>query len=284
MSDKNTPYAEVIGVPIAHSKSPIIHRFWLEKLGIKADYRACHVKPDELEEYIENRRTDSNWRGCNVTIPHKLIALKFADLIEESARVVGASNCLSRDGDTLIASNTDVEGILNALSELHIIFGSETIPEACVIGTGGAARAALAALKQMGIEYVSINCRDQDKGKKLHKEFRFSGQVGAIDNADGLLVPHLIINATSLGMCGFDKFPRAVIETISGCDDKDRWVFDMVYSPLKTELLNISKRSGLKTIDGLAMLIGQAGKAFEMFFGEQAPQQHDAELRKLLVK
>src|SRR3954468_1436768 len=136
------PYAEVIGDPIAHSKSPVIHKFWLEKLGMEGDYRRAQVKTGELESYFESRRNDPDWRGCNVTMPHKSDVASFMDDVDPSARRIGAVNTVKRFDQKLVGLNTDWIGLNLALGE-HSAAGKDVV----LIGAGGAARAALEELR-----------------------------------------------------------------------------------------------------------------------------------------
>ncbi|MEP3877203.1 MAG: shikimate dehydrogenase, partial [Rhizobiaceae bacterium] len=143
----NTSYAEVIGDPIAQSKSPLIHKFWLEKLAIEADYRAYHVTPADLPDYIAQRLADPDWRGCNVTLPHKI---DIMDLVADPGGVrekIGAMNTIVRQADgSLMGTNTDAAGFLAPIADTDW-----SKKHAVVIGAGGAARAVLFALKQAGI-------------------------------------------------------------------------------------------------------------------------------------
>lgn len=271
-------YAEVIGDPIAHSKSPLIHNFWLGKLGIDAEYRACHVRAEELADYFARRRGDAAWLGCNVTIPHKVAALAMTEAVDEAARTTGAANTVYRAGDGLCAMNTDIDGILAALPEELMPPGAEV----CVLGTGGAARAALAACKRRNISLMLISARNQEAGWALHCEFGFGGGVYPLDSAHNIQTAEVIINATSLGMTGKDPMPRAILGHLAD-PMPDAVVFDMVYSPLETELLKCASQAGCRTVDGLVMLVGQAAVAFGKFFGQPAPRQHDAELRAMLT-
>ncbi len=270
------PYAEVIGDPIAHSKSPLIHNFWLGKLGIDAEYRACHVKPDELADYFAQRRGDAAWRGCNVTIPHKLASLAMIDIPDDAARLTGATNTIFPDSSRLAATNTDIDGVLAALP-------AELMPpgcEVCIIGTGGAARAAFAACKRRGVGTVASSARNQKAGLELLVEFGIGGTARPLEDVLNFQCAQVIINATSLGMTGKDPVPQAILDTLA---NPAMMVLDMVYAPLETELLKAARAQGLRGVDGLVMLIGQAAAAFEIFFGQPAPRQHDAELRALLT-
>ena len=275
-----TPYAEVIGDPISHSKSPLIHNFWLGKLGIDAEYRACHVRPDALEDYFARRREDPAWRGCNVTIPHKESVAALIDEADSRASRIGAVNTVVRRTDGRIAgTNTDVDGIADAVAGfepggLHAV----------VIGAGGAARAAFAFLAERGYASVRVLARSPDRA--IHAA---SASSLAIDvhpfNAAGigaLAGAAMLINATQLGMTGQEPMPQFVL---AGLMDMaaDALVFDMVYAPLETGLLRAARERKMRTTDGLVMLIGQAAGAFDLFFGRPAPRQHDAQLRDLLT-
>lgn len=270
------PWAEVIGDPIAHSKSPLIHAFWLAKLDIDAEYRACLVRPSELRDYFAQRRGNTEWRGCNVTIPHKIEAIGFCDTLSREASRVRAVNCIYEEQGRLVGQNTDVDGILEALPEALMPAGSEV----CILGTGGAARAAFAACKSRGVATVASSARNQPAGLALLEEFALPGSARPIEDPLNYQCAEVLINATSLGMEGKDPLPSVVPDNFR---NPDLVVFDMVYSPLDTELLAAARSSGLRTVDGLAMLIGQAAAAFRLFFGEPPPRQHDAELRALLT-
>jgi shikimate dehydrogenase len=262
-------YAEVIGDPIAHSKSPLIHKFWLAKLEIEADYRATFVQPGDLTGHFEHRRHDPDWAGCNVTMPHKADVLRLADRVDDAVDAIGSANTIIASEGALAAHNTDIDGIVAALGEE----GLQKRP-VLILGNGGAARTTLAVLKSRKLEEVAIVARDAAKSERLSARF-------------GLRLvepeaPQLLINASPLGMTGFDPMP----ETMLGLVDlmqPEGIVFDMVYSPTETQLLARARQRGLKAIGGLDMLIGQADAAFRLFFGQPAPREHDAELRGLLT-
>lgn len=266
------PYAEVIGDPISHSKSPLIHRFWIEALGLNADYRACHVLPDDLAAYLEKARADSVWRGCNVTLPHKVAIM---DLVDDPGNVrgtIGAMNTLLRRPDgSVIGTNTDAAGFAAPISGLELA-GKPV----AVIGAGGAARAVLFALAQLGAGPVTIYNRSPLKGAALLSMFGLKGEVKALGAA--LPPVALLVNTSSLGMAGqpaldidLDPLPDEAV------------VYDIVYAPLETKLLAQAHARGLETVDGLEMLVGQAALAFELFFGQAPPRERDEELRALLT-
>jgi shikimate dehydrogenase len=270
------PYAEVIGDPIAHSKSPLIHNFWLGKLGIDAEYRTCRVRPEELKDYFARRRGDAEWRGCNVTLPHKMSVLEFVDEHDSSVDDVGAANCIvPRDG-RLFGFNTDVDGINDAIP------GRQT--PACMIGAGGAARAAIPALSfWMGLFDLRIIVRDKLKAEVAFASHKAGIKFYGFDEADQALCNvEAVINASPLGMTGQPSMPQSVIDAIA-LTDGTATVFDMVYSPLETELLKAARANDLEVVNGLVMLVGQAKAAFEHFFGARPTEEFDAELRTLLT-
>ncbi len=284
-------YAEVIGDPIAHSKSPLIHGFWLEKLGIEAEYRAHHVAPDELSEYFKTRRHDPNWRGCNVTMPHKQAVLPHLDGIESPADQIAAVNTIVRRSDgRLIGVNTDAGGFLEPLRK--VLADQHLFRMARILGTGGAARAIITALAAEGFTLV-VAGRNPDKARALLDELApTDGQLEhhaapleyfatptdfAFDDREGIL--DLVINASPLGMRGqpelaFDwsHAPPAAI------------AYDIVTDPLQTDFLTHARANGHPAIDGLSMLIGQAAYAFELFFGAKPPRDADRDLREILLK
>jgi shikimate dehydrogenase len=267
------PYAEVIGDPIAHSKSPLIHKFWLDKLNIDADYRLFHVKPDELESYITSRRDDVDWRGCNVTIPHKLAVMDYVSDPGGVRDTIGAMNTIARtESGELFGTNTDAGGFFAPIADVPLK-GQDVI----VIGAGGAAQAVLFALSRIEVASVTMVNRNALKASALLARFGLKGQ--ALEHGAALPPARLLVNASALGMKGQDEL---VIDL--GTLPDDAIVYDLVYAPIKTGLLKAAKARGLETIDGLSMLIGQAAVAFEIFFGQSPPLDHDDELRKLLLK
>jgi shikimate dehydrogenase len=281
-------YAEVIGDPIAQSKSPTLHGYWLGRLGLEADYRACHVTADGLADYLAMRRLDPDWRGCNVTMPHKQAVIPLLDRLDPQAGRIGAVNTIMREADgSLAGSNTDVAGFLEPLRER--LAKRHLFRMARVLGTGGAARAIVTALVDEGFVIVLAG-RDPAKAQRLLDElapgehhapsldhfasptdFAFDDRAGCLD---------LIVNASPLGMAGqpplaFD-FSHAPPGSV---------VYDIVTAPADTAFLKAAHAAGLDTIDGLAMLIGQAAAAFEKFYGAAPPRgDGDAELRALLTR
>ncbi|MPT48709.1 MAG: shikimate dehydrogenase [Sphingobium sp.] len=272
MTEQPLPYAEVIGDPIAHSKSPIIHGFWLEKLGIEAEYRKTHVRPEELSIYFLKRRADPDWLGCNVTIPHKVAVLDYCSDPAKVGDIIGAVNTIACEtGGPLIGTNTDAGGFLAPLIALGWKGKS-----AALIGAGGAARAVLYALSQTGVTDFTVIVRDKAKGQALLDRAGVKGMVITMD--DAVPAVDLLVNCSPLGMVGKDDLNV----DLSSLPDH-AVVYDIVYIPLDTKLLLDARARGLKTIDGLEMLIGQAALAFDIFFDAPAPREYDAELRELLL-
>ena len=284
-----TVYAEVIGDPIAQSRSPAIHTYWLDQLGLDAVYRAHHVVAGELADYLTARRADAAWRGCNVTMPHKQAVMALLDHLDPLAARVGAVNTIVREPDgTLSGYNTDVAGFLEPLRPL--LDRTHLFRMARVLGTGGAARAIVAALA--GEHFVVVLAgRDPAKARALLEELDPDGEHHAIDLAhfadltdfpfdDRAGCLDLIVNASPLGMAGHPPLDFDFSHAPPGSV-----VYDIVTHPLDTPLLQAARAAGFRTIDGLAMLIGQAAAAFGHFFGRPPPRsQGDAELRALLAR
>ncbi|WP_380873101.1 shikimate dehydrogenase (NADP(+)) [Sphingomonas sp. DBB INV C78] len=279
------PKAEVIGDPIAHSKSPLIHRFWLGKLGLEGFYEKTRVGGEELGDFFSDRRNLPGWRGCNVTVPHKQAVIPFLDRIDPVAAKIGAVNTIvARDG-ALIGHNSDAAGFLEplqpSLNDRHLY------RMARILGAGGAAKAVAHALSSHGFTLV-IAARNLAQAEALAAEIEdvdthvatldhFADPTDfAFDDRSGVL--DLVVNTTPLGMTGqpplrldFSHVPPGAV------------IYDIVYAPLETAMLAEARARGHQTVDGLAMLIGQAAEAFRLFFGQAAPREHDAELRALLT-
>ena len=280
------PYAEVIGDPIAHSKSPIIHGFWLERLGIEAEYRRSRVESGDLERHLASRRDDPDWRGCNVTMPHKQTVMPLLNEIDPAAARIGAVNTIVRSTGGSVGHNSDVGGFLEPLQPLlaqHHLFRM-----ARIFGAGGAARAVAEGLRSSGFALV-VAARRVEQAERLigglDADFNhavaldhFAGPTDfSFDDREGIL--DLVVNTTPLGMAGKDPLALDFSHVPPGAV-----VYDAVYDPLETPLLAEARRRGHETIDGLSMLIGQAAIAFRLFFGAEAPREHDATLRELLTR
>ena len=262
----------LIGWPAAHSRSPLIHHYWLRTLGIPGGYVIEAVPPDELQDFVF-RLTLRGFVGANVTIPHKerVLALSAPDA---RARAVGAANTLWFEDGELRSTNTDVEGFINNLDASAP--GWETCAEALVLGAGGGARAVVFGLLERGIAQVHVVNRTRERAQALASQFgdkvRPAGWEAITD-----LMPRagLLVNTTSLGMRG----QGALDLDLSGLPN-EAVVADLVYVPLTTPLLAAAKARGLKTADGLGMLLHQAVRGFELWFGRRP--QVTSELRALV--
>jgi shikimate dehydrogenase len=274
------PYAEVIGDPIAHSKSPSIHKFWLDKLGLRGRYETVRLNSDGLPAYLQARRTDIWWRGCNVTAPLKERAAGLVGSPAGLRQLVGAVNCIARTPlGCLHGTNTDVAGVAEALQSAKLDGAI-----VCLIGSGGAARSVLCHLRGKSVGLVRILARSPEKAERLASGFEGRVETMKVEEAaKALSSATVLVNATPLGMTGQPPMLSGVIEGLSGMP-RDAIIFDTVYAPLETALLGRAREIGLQTVDGLSMLIGQAAPAFEIFFGAPAPREHDAELRDRLVR
>ena len=262
------PYAEVIGYPIEQSRSPLIHQFWLDALGIAADYRRRRVHAGDLESYVASVRADPLWRGSNVTMPHKRAALDLAEEATDRAVAASAANLLLMRDGKLFAANTDV-GAIATLVERERAAGRR-VGSVTLFGCGGAARAALVALKLLAIDQVRIQARDMAEASKLAVEFGLALAPRPLTDA---VDSDALINATPLGMAGYDCL---------NCDvaplPADGLVFDMVSAPADTPLIVAARARGLAVVTGLDMLVEQAATSFKLMFGADPPRDHDAEL------
>ena len=266
------PYAEVIGHPISHSKSPLIHKFWLDRLGIVAHYRATDIAPDKLADYFAERREDEAWRGCNITIPHKVAALEHVADPGEIRNSIGAINVVFRsETGVLTGTNSDAGGFYGPIADVPLV--GETV---AVIGSGGAARAVLFALAQADVGEVVILARNALRAAGLLAHFGLKGRVLPMDAR--LPDATLLVNASPLGMKGQEPLNL----DLSPLPD-DALVYDLVYAPIETMLLKAARARQLETVDGLEMLVGQAAIAFELFFGAPPPNDGEDELRAKLL-
>ena len=283
------PYAEVIGDPIVQSKSPTIHGYWITQLGLDAEYRACHVTAAGLVEYIAARRTDPDWRGCNVTMPHKQAVMPLLDTLDPQAAAIGAVNTIIRaDDGTLTGYNTDAGGFLEPLH--RDLDSQHYFRMARILGTGGAARAIIKALADQGFVLVLAG-RNPAKARAMLDELAPDGEHHAIDLAhfaDPTDFPFddregccdLVVNASPLGMRGQPPLAFDWSHAPPGAI-----AYDIVTDPVETEFLHQAQAKGHRALDGLNMLIGQAALAFEKFFGVTPPRDDgDAALRKILTK
>ncbi|MGI1662179.1 shikimate dehydrogenase [Palleronia sp. KMU-117] len=262
MSHDRIPLAGVIGSPVSHSRSPALHTHWLKRYGIEGFYVPLDVAAADLEDALR-ALPKMGFVGANVTIPHKERVMKLADLVTDRAAVMGAANTLIFRADGRIhADNTDGYGFIENLRQGAPGWDANAGP-AAVIGAGGAARAVIASLIDVGVTEIRLTNRTRARSDALRQEFGTKVNVydwvqagNAIDGAA------TVINASSLGMVGKPEF-RVPLDALS----RDAVVTDLVYAPLETTLLKHAADIGCRTVDGLGMLLYQAAPAFERWFG-----------------
>ena len=269
------PKACVIGWPVEHSRSPLIHRYWLEVYGIAGSYEKIAVEPgalaDELKVLIEN-----GYRGCNVTLPHKEAALALADQADDQARAIGAANTLWFEGERVFASNTDAYGFITHLNASAPAWPQGDRP-AAVLGAGGAARAVLKALIDAGQSEIRLLNRTRKRAEALARQLEGPIVVSDWDARDeGIAGCGLLVNTSTLGMAG-----APALEIDLAAMGGQGTVADIVYVPLETPLLRQAKDLGHVAVDGLGMLLHQAVPGFEKWFGQRP--QVDEGLRAKIV-
>ncbi|MGV6804790.1 MAG: shikimate dehydrogenase [Ruegeria sp.] len=262
MTDNRIPLAGVIGHPIAHSRSPILHGHWLRTYGLQGHYVPMDISAADLEKVLRIL-PKAGFVGANVTVPHKEAALRLADQVSDRASVIGAANTLVfRQDGTIHADNTDGYGFMQNLRE----GAPDWVPQdgpAVVFGAGGAARAVLHALAEAGVPEILLTNRTRARADHLKEEFGQRITVvdwvqagNVIENAE------LVVNTTSLGMKGQPDL-RVPLDGLQ----PGTVVTDLVYTPLKTGLLDRAEAAGCTVVDGLGMLLYQAVPGFERWFG-----------------
>ena len=264
MSLNPIPLAGVIGHPIAHSKSPQIHGHWLKNMGLVGHYVPMDVAPDDLETVLRSL-PKAGFVGANITIPHKEKVIEIADLVTDRAILIGAANTLifRKDGK-IHADNTDGYGFVKNLQSAGIGWNPSAGP-AAMLGAGGAARAVVAALLDAGVPEILISNRTRVRAEALQQEFGKRLRVFDWVQAGNMMeYAATVVNTTSLGMLG--KPPLRV--PLDGLQ-KGAVVTDLVYAPLKTNLLLTAEEMGCRTVDGLGMLLYQAVPGFERWFGQR---------------
>jgi len=262
MSLHRIPLAGVIGSPIAHSKSPRLHRHWLAKYGIAGDYVPLHVEKDDLRDVLRVL-PKMGFVGANVTIPHKAAALEIADQVSDRASLIGAANTLifHEDGK-IIADNTDGYGFLANLNQGAPDWRPDLGP-AAVLGAGGAARAVIVSLLDAGVPEILLANRTRTKADVLRSEFGSRVRVFEWVQAGNMIeAATTVVNTTSLGMLGSPDL-RVPLDGLQ----PGTVVTDLVYSPLRTHLLDEAEKAGCSVVDGLGMLLHQGVPGFERWFG-----------------
>ncbi|MBL8645244.1 MAG: shikimate dehydrogenase [Rhodospirillaceae bacterium] len=254
--------AGIMGWPVGHSKSPVLHGFWLSEYGIDGAYVPMAVAPENLKTALK-ALSSFGFRGVNLTVPHKEAALTIVDEVTPEGRAVGAINTVFvlPDG-RLQGTNTDAYGFIENLRQGSVGFEAKRGP-AVVLGAGGAARAVCAALIQAGTPEIRLLNRTLARAETLARDFgKTVTPMAWADAAKAMSDAALLVNSTSLGMTGqpvldvsLDTLPASAVVT------------DLVYAPLETPLLAAAKKRGNKTVDGLGMLLYQAQKGFEGWFG-----------------
>jgi shikimate dehydrogenase len=281
MSERPLPLlAGLIGWPVAQSKSPLIHEFWLKRLGIDGHYVRLPVRPGEVARAFRGM-VALGFAGVQATMPHKRACFDLVDHHTPAAKALGAVNTVVVEDDgSLTGDNTDLPGFVEPLTGLDL--GGETVT---VLGAGGAAAAVIAGLVGLGAREVIVVNRTAEATAALFADLAETLGACTVHAADwSEAQAHadrsaLIANATSLGMTGMPPLPLGV-ESLRG----DAIVYDIITHPHDTPLLRAAQARGLRTHDGLEMLVGQAREAFRRFYGAEAPRDGDAELRALLTK
>ncbi|MGR3661116.1 MAG: shikimate dehydrogenase [Paracoccaceae bacterium] len=276
MTASKIPLAGVIGSPISHSRSPALHTYWLKKYGIKGHYVPLHIEQKNLREAL-TALPKMGFVGANVTIPHKETVLGMADIVTDRAALIGAANTLIfREDGKIHADNTDgfgfIENLRNGAPDWDPSAGA-----AVVFGAGGAARAVLAALLDVGVTEIRLSNRTRSRAEALRQEFGTKIHVFDWVQAGNMLEQATtVVNASSLGMQGKSEF-RVPLDALS----KKAVVSDLVYTPLETAFLSHAKSIGCTTVDGLGMLLYQAVPAFERWFGTRP--KVDEETRRIVL-
>jgi len=262
----------LIGWPAAHSRSPLIHHYWLRTLGIEGGYNIEAVPPEGFAEFVLHLSTHG-FVGANVTIPHKERALALTKP-DARARAIGAANTLWYEGGELCSTNTDIEGFINNLDACAP--GWDTVEDALVLGAGGSSRAVVFGLIERGIRCVHLANRTVERGRALADQFGANVHPVAWETIASLLPrTGLLVNTTSLGMHG-----QPALELDASLLPSHAVVADLVYVPLETPLLSAARARGLRTADGLGMLLHQAVRGFELWFGSRP--EVTSELRALV--
>ena len=276
MTDTRIPLAGAIGHPIAHSRSPHLHRHWLRQNGLPGYYIPMDIGPGDLAEVIR-MLPRMGFVGVNITVPHKETVMNIADLITDRATLIGAANTLifRKDGK-IHADNTDGYGFIENLRTGAPDWSPGTGP-AAVLGAGGAARAVIASLNDAGVPEILLANRTRVRADKLREDFGKRVRVVDWVQAGNMLEEAaLVVNTTSLGMTGKPEM-RVPLDGLR----KGMVVTDLVYNPLETRLLHAAREAGCTVVDGVGMLIYQAIPAFERWFGHR-PKVDEAVRRAVL--
>ncbi|MCL4140086.1 UNVERIFIED_CONTAM: hypothetical protein GTU68_062893 [Idotea baltica] len=264
MSKARIPLAGVIGSPIAHSRSPLLHAHWLKTYGIRGHYIPMDVEERDLERVLRTLPA-MGFVGVNVTVPHKEKVMAIADQITDRASLIGAANTLIfRNADSILADNTDGYGFIENLKSGAPNWRADAGP-ALVLGAGGAARAVISALVDAGVPEVILSNRTRLRAERLKEDFGHRIRViDWVQAGSAVKEAALLVNTTSLGMTGQPELTVQLDGLHSGTV-----VTDLVYTPLQTNLLIAARNAGCVTVDGLGMLLFQAIPGFERWFGQR---------------
>jgi shikimate dehydrogenase len=250
----------VIGHPVAHSRSPLVHGYWLKTLRIAGAYERADVTEPDFPNFLRNLRAHG-YLGANITVPHKEAAFRLVDRRDDAAQAIGAVNTVWYEDDQLVGGNTDAYGFIVHL-DASIPRWHETAGCAVVLGAGGAARAVVHALLARGVEIALVN-RTLARAQDLAAHFGRRVSVASFAALPSLLGrADLVVNTTSLGMIG-----KPVLDLDLAPLTSAAIVYDIVYVPLETEFLRAAKQRGLRTVAGLGMLLHQAVPGFARWFG-----------------
>lgn len=268
MTTAHTRLLALLGAPVAHSRSPAIHTAALEAMGVDARYLAFAVPPAGLAEAVRGLRA-LGALGANVTVPHKRAVMAHLDEVEPAARAIGAVNTLVREGERWIGANTDAPGLVRSLEEAGVELAGARV---WVVGAGGAARAAVAGLAEAGVASIRVSARRPEQAAELVEDL-------------APLAGDRLHHGALEGAAPADLFVQATSATLEGAADPDRFaaslplhalapnatVIDLVYAPLETAALRRARALGLRTVDGLGMLVWQAALALERWTGVEPP-------------
>lgn len=270
MTKTRIPLAGLLGSPVSHSKSPILHGYWLKRYGIAGHYIPMDVAHGDLPQVLDTL-PKLGFVGVNVTIPHKEAILALADLVTDRAALIGAANTLIfREDGKIHADNTDGYGFIENLRHGAPDWQPKAGP-AVVFGAGGASRAVIASLLDVGVTEIRLTNRTRQRAEALRQEF--GPKITVVDWAQaGNVIEDAatVVNTTSLGMVGKPEF-RVPLDALNPASV----VTDLVYTPLRTAFLDAAERAGCTTVDGLGMLLHQGAPGFERWFGVKPEVDED---------
>lgn len=274
MTEERIRKACVIGWPVAHSRSPLIHGYWLRRYGIKGEYRREAVRPEDFPAFLDSL-AERGYVGGNITLPHKEMALRLS-VADDRAKAIGAANTVWLDGAILRSTNTDVIGFLSSL-DVGAPGWDRNLKLAVVLGAGGSARALVYGILERGARAVYVVNRTIERARWFREYFGPRVHPAGWDEVPRLLKEAgLVVNATSMGMAG-NPDPPVDLSAVRA----DTAIGEIVYVPLKTKLLEQAEKRGLRHSDGLDMLLYQAVRGFELWFGVKP--EVTAELRQIMV-